>query len=352
MKSKEQNNNILLSYNQFLTFNDLAKSVCKVIPFSKVVIYIREKDYFCYGLELIDNLISVNLKPITILIKDSATFNTINSLCSYKLFEDVRGIIITDKSMLPLLLNAKNEMHAFCLSFNLDVFGLVNNLYLLSEGRVQQYKIKSKLYFFVGNEEEKEVRQKLIKQLLVIIANLMDLICYKNLFQITDSFYFKLKSLTIDIFFALKEKNTDENKIAYKLFALFNAIYKYNIIFSTNIFSQSVKQNFFSLDCAFAISKSIKEYYNQIYLSEIDEKSELIDNLKGLAFISKLDFLYLLEQVKGQNQAEYPLKELEKLIRLYNDCEILLDKAQSQNKLFDLAKDYFEYITYCPVIKI
>ena len=320
-------------------FSFMAKNISTQFPFSKVMVFFYSKDYFLYGKNLIDELKGCALKPIVVIIKDHLVFNSWQKIKEYAVFEDIRAVIFTDKKMLPIALNIDKHVKVFLLINKADMFGaFVTSFYINEKERLVNNLFLGDTEYFIHKNliNEKDFYLTTYKQVGVYIIMLIDYLFYKCLTDtsLDSKLYNSIKKVLVD--FVVEKDSGNKESAGYNLLALQKLFFtNQNFYYSSpTISSYIINKDFFDLDNCYNTAVEICNVYSFMFKNSKFDSSQINHSLKALAFMSGLDFNYLISEfIKNQN-AVYPCflervkGEIFNLITLFKHCNKRIQKQK------------------------
>lgn len=325
--------------NHIKDFSFMAKIISKQFPFSKVMVFFYSKDYFLYGKDLIDELKGCALKPIVIIIKDHLVFSSWQKIQEYCVFEDVRAVIFTDKKLLPIALNMDKKVKTFLLINKVDMFGaFVTNFYIKEKEKFVNNVFLSDIeYFFHKNLViEKDFSLTTYKQVSVYIIMLMDYLFCKCLMDTTldSKLYYSIKKILVN--FVVENDNKNKEMVVNNLLALQKLLFlNQNLYYSSPaISSYIINKNFFDLDNCYNSAIEICNIYSCMFKDRKVENTQINHSLKALAFMTGLDFNYLISSFIQNQSSVFPCllegvkDEIFNLITLFKHCNKRIQKQK------------------------
>lgn len=335
MNFYNQNNKLNAKINYIKDLSFMAKKISSEFPFSKTMVFFSSEDYFAYGKSLIDALKEFALKPVTIILNENTIFNREEIINNYSVFEDVRSVIYTNKKLLPLALNLDKNVKVYCLITNADTFGyFVAQFYLQEKGQFIKKEICSSVEYFVDENSIKYNHSTILKQVAVCIVTLMDYLFYKCLTnsEINGNFYGKIKKILVS--FVVEEGGNNNDYLFSSLLELQKLLFTNQDFYysSPTISSYLINKDFFDLDNCYFCALSICDIYSCAFKDNKFDNKEIGDGLKALAFLTGLDFNYLISQFIQKQKSVYPclLEEIKgeifNLITLFKHCNKQIQK--------------------------
>ena len=348
------NNGNKIKITQIRTLEQTASLIGASLPYSKVTVFFFTKDYFKFGIELVKCLKDKGVKPITVIINDHSLLNTTDSLKDYKFFEDNRGVIITNKKLIPFLSNANERLKAYMLIDDADILGtFVLNTCLNQNNRRINEPFNTQVEYLINTNKiakQTDSISVMLKQVAVAVVMLMDYLIKQSLTkrQLDNSRYSEIKRLLVN---SVILDNSGDNytttllAIILRVQLLLNYIQDY-YSFSPIVSSFLIGQDYFDLHNAYLASMDICNRYKTLF-DQKDEKikghsQSQIDCLKEFSFVSTLDLNYILKDyicnksMLNLDNALSVKQEIFKLTALFDDVVDRLNsicaKEQSNDK--------------------
>lgn len=351
------NNGNKIKITQIRTLEQTANLIGTSLPYSKVTIFFFTKDYFKFGIDLVKYLKDKGVKPITVIINDHCLLNTKQSLKDYKFFEDNRGVIITNKKLIPFLSCVDEKIKVYILIDDADILGtFVFNTCLNQDNRRMNRPIVAQIEYFINTNKiakQDDAISILLKQVAIEVVMLMDYIIKQCLIkgQVDNAKYSEIKRLLVNS--VILDQNTENYSttllaIILKVQLSLNYLQDY-YSFSPIVSSFLIGQDYFDLTNAFLSSIDICNRYKRLFDAEKEQDmahtQSQIDSLKEFSFVSTLDLNYILKDYicnKSMLNLENVLsikQEINKLTTLFDD---VIDRLNSIDSSKPSISDKYE----------
>ena len=351
------NNGNKIKITQIRTLDQTASLISASMPYSKVTVFFFTKDYFKFGIELVKCLKDKGVKPITVIINDHSILNTTDSLKDYKFFEDNRGVIITDKKLIPFLSNANEGVRAYMLIDDADILGsFVLNTCLNQNNRRINKPFNTQVEYLINTNKiakQSDSNSIMLKQIAVDVVMLMDYLIKQSLTkgQLDNARYSEIKRLLVNsviLDHGNENYTTTLLAIILRVHLLLNHIQDY-YSFSPIVSAFLIGQDYFNLHNAYLSSLDICNTYKTLF-DQKDEKMKAhsqsqIDSLKEFSFMSTLDLNYILKDYicnKSMLSLENALSVKQEIFKLTNLFDDVIDRINLIGEKDKITNDKYE----------
>ena len=315
--------------------DDFAQNICQKLPFSNILIFSTDEDFFKFGSKIYNELLKKQLKVQVVVLGDNFTHQLDDFFKVKEVLQEFRGVVIFDKNILCHMLNYGVKLpKIFYLQCSSDIYGIFD---------INKSEILIEYYFLITDFD----RTTFIKIFSVRTLALIDYIFLNALTknEIDLSYFSKIKSLLVCGVTSLSCEQELQTLFSILIMVEKSFAKKQETkFFSANVSCYLMQKQYYDLKTNFLSSKKIIKNYIATFSNKYKNELCFSDRAKLVSFFSKENLNYCLSSLVKQtkqisaNLSASDKQEIKSLLKVYNkfvseienkeiDCKNQKDKS-------------------------